>query len=408
MPYKILEKIKSIFLPCISLLSSTIFFISIGGVYGLNSTSDSIFLILTIVTTVGTILQISWYGFLPKLTLINSKNNLCYIISNSIYYCAIINITPIIIALIYNNIYFLLGGFVYSLFFQIHQLARNIFVYLGKVRFFYLFDAIGYAINSFTLISLSFYQQSPSGSLVFISLSLGWFIVNIVELFFLREYIKPYLSSRPLYKFIAPTIKPRIANCAFILKDLLMAITLNSLAPNGGLTTYTYLNKIAISIFQIFSIYKVNVWISQFSTHDKKKISLQQIKEISRSSLKDYLIFLFIAIISFYILVTTLGVNYNYSWALYSITISGLLYLIQSIEQPFARYVYINKLFNDVTKADSYNFIIYVLFFTLGYILSNIYVILLGLIFSQLISYYVYYNSSKKYITKQLTLKNTK
>lgn len=400
MYYKILEKIKSIFYPCLSLGASSIFFISIGSIYGLSKTSDLIFLTLTIVTTIGTILQISWYGFLPKLISTKLKNNLAYIISNSIFYCVILNLSPILISCLFENTHYLIGGFVYSLFFQMHQLMRNIFIYLEKVNYFYFFDFLGYSFNIITLVLLKYFLISPSNSLIFLLLSLGWLLVNIIELYLLRIYLKFFISLKPLFIFVAPTVISRLASCGFILKDLLMALALNTFTPSGGLTIYTYLNKLATSVFQVFSIYKVNIWISGFKTIDKNDLTINDIKKISFSSSIDYVIFLFITLIFFYILASVFEINYSLLWAAYCILTSGLLYLIQSIEQPFARYVYINKLFSNVAKADSFNFTIYILVYFIGYLNSNIYIILFGLILSQIASLYIYISSSKHYFIK--------
>ncbi|EPV3841444.1 O23 family O-antigen flippase [Morganella morganii] len=397
---KIIEKIKTIFYPCLSLGASSIFFISIGSIYGLSKTSDLIFLTLTVVTTIGTILQISWYGFLPKLASTKSKNNLTYIISNSIFYCAILNSIPILISYLFKDTTYLIGGFIYSLFFQMHQLMRNIFIYLGKVKYFYFFDFLGYSLNMITLVLLNYFLSSPSNSLIFLSLSLGWLLANIIELYLLRIYLKFFISLKPLFIFVAPTVISRLASCGFILKDLLMAFALNTFTPIGGLTIYTYLNKLAISIFQVFSIYKVNIWISKFKTINKNDLTIDDIKKISFSSSIDYIIFLFITLIFFYILASAFKINYSLLWAAYCILTSGLLYLIQSIEQPFARYVYINKLFSSVAKADFFNFTIYILVYFIGYLDSNIYLILFGLIISQIASLYIYTSSSKHYLIK--------
>ncbi|EBN9019762.1 O23 family O-antigen flippase, partial [Salmonella enterica] len=59
---KIISKIKKIFLPSITLGASTIFFFSIGFLYGIDEKSDFILLTITILSTIGTILQVSWYG----------------------------------------------------------------------------------------------------------------------------------------------------------------------------------------------------------------------------------------------------------------------------------------------------------------------------------------------------------
>jgi len=398
---KITSKIKNIIIPCFSLGASTIFFFSISFFFGVGQKSDFILLTITVLSTLGTILQISWYGLLPRLTSSKSVRYSSYVISNGFMYCLLANLIPFFLVPILEIKYIFFYGCIYSLFFQLHQLSRNIFIYLGKLKAFYIFDAAGYLFN--VLCMLSFGRQKIellSIDEVFFLFSCGWLLIFIAELYFLRLYLSRKLSVKPLFVCIVPTWKTRVANSGFILKELLTSYALNSLSPSGGLTIYSYVNRIATAIFQLFSQYKVNSWVGVVTSQGVKNVRLKDMKRVSLLSSLDYLLFLFLSYICIITFIHFVGVKVDTKWTMVCIIFSGMLYLIQSIEQPFARFIYMSRRFSYITFSDGSNFILYFLFFVVGYSLLNIYIILLGIVLAQLLSLHLYIKYSKRIILK--------
>lgn len=398
---KITSKIKNIILPCLSLGAATAFFFSISFFFGVGQKSDFILLTITVLSTFGTILQISWYGLLPRLTSSKSVRYSSYVISNGFMYCLLANLIPFSLVPILEIKYIFFSGCIYSLFFQLHQLSKNIFVYLGELKAFYIFDAAGYLFNILCMLSFERKKiESLSIDEVFFILSCGWFLIFIAELYFLRLYLSHKLSVKPLVVCIIPTWKTRVANSGFILKELLTSYALNSLSPSGGLTIYSYVNKIATAIFQLFSQYKVNSWVGEVKSQGVRNVRLKDMNRVSLLSSLDYLLFLFFSYILIITFIHFVGVRVDTKWVMVCAVFSGMLYLIQSIEQPFSRFVYMSRCFSDITFSDGSNFIFYMLFFVFGYSLSNIYIILLGIVLAQLLSLHLYIKYSKRIISK--------
>ncbi|MBJ8682272.1 O23 family O-antigen flippase [Citrobacter freundii] len=386
---KIISKIRSVLLPCLTLGTSTIFFFAIGFFFGINKKSDFILFTITILTTVGTILQISWYGLLPRLTSSSSNKFSAYIISNGFIYCVFVNFLPFFILFVdIPNIF--LSGCVFSLLFQLHQYFKNVFIYLGRLKAFYIFDALGYAVCIISMLIFRGWLLDLPVSVFFMLLAFCWFITVISEIIYLTPYISYKLSLKPILICIVPTWKTRIANSGFIIKDLLTAYILNILAPVGGLTVYSYANKISTAIFQLFSQYKVNAWVSLVRDRGLKQVKLSDIKKVSFLSSIDFCFFQFLACLGVVIFILLIGIKINIQWGLLSVISSGTLYLIQSIEQPYARFVYMSRRFTEIAIADGINFVSYLIFFIYGYAYSNVYAILSGIVIAQLFSFYCY------------------
>ncbi|EJJ4860430.1 O23 family O-antigen flippase, partial [Salmonella enterica subsp. arizonae] len=387
---KIISKIKKIFLPSITLGASTIFFFSIGFLYGIDEKSDFILLTITILSTIGTILQVSWYGLLPRLTSSKSEKFTTYIISNGFIYCFIINLIPFFFIAIdsFHNIF--LSGCLYSLIYQLHQFYKNVFVYIGRLKAFYIFDACGYSFSILLMVMFHCKVVHFSASEFFLLLAFSWFWILLAEVIFLRKYLNFSFSVKPIYVCIMPTWKTRIANSGFIIKDLLTSYMLNTLVPSGGLTIYSYANKISTAIFQLFSQYKINCWIGEIKKVGLKKVRIENIKKVSLLSAADYCLFLCMTFAIVFSIIFIAKIKIDMNWALLSFISSGTLYLIQSVEQPFARFVYMSRAFSNITFTDGMNFISYMLFFIFGYIDANIYIIMLGIIVAQLFSLYLY------------------
>ncbi|ECD9351991.1 TPA: O23 family O-antigen flippase [Salmonella enterica subsp. houtenae] len=387
---KIISKIKKIILPSMTLGASTIFFFSIGFLYGIDKNSDFILLTITILSTIGTILQFSWYGLLPRLTSSKSEKFTSYIISNGSLYCFIINLIPFFLIAVdgFHNVF--LSGCLYSLIYQLHQFYKNVFVYIGRLKAFYIFDAGGYSF-SILLMAVFYYkvvQLSPSE--FFLLLAFSWFFILLAEVIFLRNYFIFRFSVKPIYTCIIPTWKTRVANSGFIIKDMLTSYMLNALVPGGGLTIYSYANKMATAIFQLFSQYKVNFWVGEVKKIGLKKVRSTDIKKISFLSSVDYCLFLCLLFSIIYLVIFFAKIKIDLNWALLSFISSGTLYLIQSIEQPFARFIYMSRDFSSIAFTDGMNFITYILFFIYGYLDGNIYIIMLGIVAAQLFSLYLY------------------
>ncbi len=135
---KILSKLRNTILPCFTLGTSTIFFFAIGFFFGINEKSDFILFTITLLSTIGTILQISWYGLLPRLSSSSSLKFLGYIISNGFIYCLIINILPFVILTMNFTNFFLQG--VSTLYFSnfISILRMFLFILGGLKHFIFL------------------------------------------------------------------------------------------------------------------------------------------------------------------------------------------------------------------------------------------------------------------------------
>ncbi|EFI9548918.1 TPA: O23 family O-antigen flippase, partial [Escherichia coli] len=369
--------------------TSTIFFFAIGFFFGINEKSDFILFTITLLSTIGTILQISWYGLLPRLSSSSSLKFLGYIISNGFIYCLIINTLPfVILTLNFTNFFF--AGCLYSLFFQLHQYLKNVFVYLGRLKAFYIFDAIGYAICVISITVFQKYLLHSNPQDLFVLLSLCWLLIVIGEVVHLKLYINYDISVKPVYVCIIPTWKTRIANSGFIVKDLLTAYALNILAPVGGLTIYSYASKISTAVFQLFSQYKVNAWVGSIRKKRLSEVEYGDIKKVSLSSSIDFCIFQIVAWLCILPIILYNGTNINIEWYVLSIITGGLLYLIQSMEQPYARFIYMSRHFTDIAIADGINFIIYMVFFSYGLLMLNVYYLFLGIILAQLCSLVTY------------------
>ncbi|ENH6236732.1 TPA: O23 family O-antigen flippase [Salmonella enterica] len=387
---KIISKIKKIILPSTTLGASTIFFFSIGFLYGIDKNSDFILLTITILSTIGTILQFSWYGLLPRLTSSKSEKFTSYIISNGSLYCFIINLIPFFFIALdgVHNVF--LSGCLYSLIYQLHQFYKNVFVYIGRLKAFYIFDAGGYGFSILLMAIFHYNVILLSASEFFLLLAFSWFFILLAEIIFLKNYFIFRFSVKPIYTCIIPTWKTRIANSGFIIKDVLTSYMLNALVPGGGLTIYSYANKIATAIFQLFSQYRVNFWVGGVKKIGLKNVRSTDIKKISFLSSADYCLFLCLSFAVMYLVLLFAKIKIDLNWALLSFMSSGTLYLIQSIEQPFARFIYMSRDFSNIAFTDGMNFITYILFFIYGYLNGNIYIIMFGIVAAQLLSLYLY------------------
>ncbi|MDT7464569.1 O23 family O-antigen flippase [Citrobacter portucalensis] len=395
---KIIEKIRGVFLPCINLAASTLFFFSIGTLFGINGKSDFILLTITVYTTVGTILQISWYGLLPRLTTSKSQKFTAIIISNAILYCFLANLLPFMMIPVHGINYIFFAGCSYSLFFQLHQLIKNIYIYIGKLKAFYLFDAAGYFLNIVALFLIRDNITNLGYNHIFLLFSAGWCIIVMTELIFMRAFLCFNFSIKPLMTCVVPTWKTRVANSGFIIKDLLASYALNLFVPGGGLTVYAYTNKVTIAIFQLFSQYKVNKWVGMVREKGLNNIKANDIKKISIQSSFDYSFFLVFTFIFLLVPFIYFKINIDILWAAICVLNSSLLYLIQSIEQPYARYVYMSKMFGKIAIVDGANFITGLFIFMIGYYLHNIYIVLFSMVFAQFVSLYLYVSYSKRII----------
>ncbi|EOV9961724.1 O23 family O-antigen flippase [Citrobacter sedlakii] len=283
-----------------------------------------------------------------------------------------------------------LSGCVFSLLFQLHQYFKNVFIYLGRLKAFYIFDALGYAICIISMLIFRGWLLELPVSVFFMLLAFCWFFTVIGEIIYLKLYISYKLSLKPIFICLIPTWKTRLASSGFIIKDLLTAYILNILAPVGGLTVYSYANKLSTAIFQLFSQYKVNAWVSLVRDKGLKKVKLSDIKKVSFLSSIDFCVFQFLACLGVVIFISLIGVKVDVQWGLLSVISSGALYLIQSIEQPYARFVYMSRRFTEIAIADGINFASYLIFFIYGYACSNVYAILSGIVTAQLFSFYCY------------------
>lgn len=417
--YKNLSKIinKNIFYNLLALSNIIIgflFTVIVGKIFGLGKETDIYFSSLIIIGFIGSFIKGLWEAFSPDYIKfrISQKN-----ISDEIYSILLNNIVFLSLTII--GLFYIISPYIFFIekltlsylnIFIFYLLVHNVLYYnkalLNLEHYyatFYLVDLFIYIILSLTVYYIHNITLNDIAiiliTLTFISVLYQFYIIffklkfKYVLKFYNKDYILIYKNS----------IKYKIGTMIYSVKDLII-VSFFTAFGTGYYSLYSYANKFAMTVAQIVNAPIVNIFTTKLNYLVGEK-KYHEIKILIKNVLIQTVpLFTLSSIVLYFSLPFIIETFFGKTINLNNITEMQMIFLyllifniIIVIETPFAKVIFVFKLFN-------YSIVINIVFISLflsGYFLikhfelSYIYLLII-LIISQFTNFLLYY---KKYIS---------
>lgn len=390
--------------PFVNISASAACFLSIGVLFGFGHASDSLFLILAIQNVFGALSQAAWHAAIPLLFRKRLFNARRVIASTVLINLTSVNALYVLASLPLEQLfpaYFNRYGAGYFFFFQTHLFFKNFYLASGKLRLFYLVDVIGYFLSLIYFVVLSFfgYARGNLVDLLFLGMCCSWGIVALADYLLHRDCVA-FVYGKWFSVYCARRgLRARFASLLFSAKDFMVPVALKLLGGEGLVTTYSYVNKIAISLYQVVPIHVVNQWFSTGRSRNQA-FSLSAIRNLANRSLVLYFFVVTLAFVTLFVLskafVVAKGLAVSKIYVFSIVVVVSVWFGVQSYEQAYARAVYFLGAYNVQATADFFNSVIFFCVFGIGMLTNSAIFALVGTVLSQLISLWIYKNAFVK------------